>query len=241
MIIRVENLKKTYKMGAVFVNALDGVDLEVENRSFITIMGRSGSGKTTLLNMIGCLDKPSGGRVMIDGEEVTSLPANRMTRIRREKIGFIFQQHNLIPALTALENVMLPLRYARVSRNESKSLAGEMLQKVGLGERVRHYPRELSGGEQQRVAIARALVNRPSVVLADEPTGSVDTRTAREIVGLMRDLNVENNQTFIIVTHDPIVAGASDKIAKMVDGRIIETGDYNSLNPGNGSIEQWLQ
>lgn len=221
MRIYVENLKKTYKMGNIEVRALDGVNLVVEDHSFLTITGRSGSGKTTLLNMIGCLDQPNEGRIIIDDENVTNLKRSRLPYIRREKIGFVFQNYNLLPALTALENVMLPLRYNKALRNKAKIMAADMLEKVGLGDRTNHLPTELSGGEQQRVAIARALINSPSVVLADEPTGSVDTQTAREIISLMRELHLKNKQTFIIVSHDPIIAEASDIIVNMVDGRII--------------------
>lgn len=222
MILDIKGLTKVYKMGKIEVNALAGIDLQVNKGDFIAIMGRSGSGKSTLLNMIGCLDQPTSGAISIDGENVTLLRKNKQPRIRREKIGFVFQQHNLIPTLTALENVMLPLKYTKISKANARQLAKEALEKVGLGDRLQHKPTELSGGQQQRVAIARALINNPAIILADEPTGAVDTHTAKDIIGLMRDLNQKNNQTFIIVTHDSLVAEATDKVIRMTDGKIID-------------------
>ncbi len=221
MKIYIENLKKIYKMGNIKVKALNGVNLTVEDRSFLTIMGRSGSGKSTLLNMIGCLDQPDEGQIIFGDENITNLKKSELPYIRREKIGFIFQNYNLLPTLTALENVILPLRYKKSLKQKAKTMAADMLEKVGLKDRINHLPRELSGGEQQRVAIARALINNPAVVLADEPTGSVDTQTAREIVNLMRELHLKNQQTFIIVSHDPIIGEASDLIVNMGDGRIL--------------------
>jgi putative ABC transport system ATP-binding protein len=220
--IKLKNLVKTYKMGSTTVKALDGINLEVADGTFITIMGRSGSGKTTLLNMIGCLDRPDNGTIIIDGADITKLPRRQLSKIRREKIGFIFQQHNLIDTLTALENVMLPLRYVRVPKKKAKALALKLLIQVGLQSRINHLPKQLSGGEQQRVAIARALVNKPVAILGDEPTGSIDTETAQAIVALMRKLSKKNNQTFIVVTHDPIIAAASDLVVKMIDGKLYQ-------------------
>ena len=219
-IVETRGLTKVYKMGASEVHALRGVDLTVEPGEFLSVMGRSGSGKSTLLNLIGCLDRPTSGVVILDGLEVTELPSRRLPAIRRQKIGFVFQQFNLLPTLTALENVMLPLRYAGVGGGERKRRAREMLEQVGLGDRLSHRPTELSGGEQQRVAIARALVTHPAIVLADEPTGEVDTQTAAEIIALMRRFNREAGQTFIIVTHDPLVAEATDRIIYLQDGMI---------------------
>lgn len=219
-IVETRGLTKVYKMGASEVHALRGVDLTIERGEFLSVMGRSGSGKSTLLNLIGCLDRPTSGSVILDGLEVTRLPRRRLPAIRRQKIGFVFQQFNLLPTLTALENVMLPLRYAGVGGGERKRRAREMLEQVGLGDRVGHRPTELSGGEQQRVAIARALVTHPAIVLADEPTGEVDTHTAAEIIALMRRFNREAGQTFILVTHDPLVAEATDRIIYLQDGMI---------------------
>lgn len=222
MILEIKGLSKVYKMGSVEVKALDGVDLQVETGDFIAIMGRSGSGKSTLLNMIGCLDQPTAGSINIDGQEITLVKKSNLPRIRREKIGFVFQQHNLLPTLTALENVMLPLKYTGATKAKAKQMALEALTKVGLADRTHHKPTEMSGGQQQRVAIARALINNPAIILADEPTGAVDTQTAKDIIGLMRQLNQKNQQTFIIVTHDSLVAEATDKVIKMTDGKIIK-------------------
>ncbi len=213
-------LVKVHRLGKQEVRALDGVTLRAEQGEFIAIMGRSGSGKSTLLNLVGCLDRPTSGRVSLDGLEVTSLPEGRLPRIRREKVGFVFQNYNLIPSLTALENVVLPLKYARWSHDAARSRAEEMLQAVEMGHRLRHRPAELSGGEQQRVAIARALVNRPAILLADEPTGEVDSQTAMAIIGLMKRLNETLAQTFLIVTHDPLVAQQATRVIRLKDGRI---------------------
>ena len=186
----------------------------------MSVMGPSGSGKSTLLNLIGCLDRPTEGTVVLDGVDVTQVERSRLPAIRREKVGFVFQQFNLLGHLTALENVMLPLRYADVSRREAREQAQELLEHVGLGDRMTHRPLEMSGGEQQRVAVARALVNRPAIVLADEPTGEVDTATADELMALLRALNQEG-QTFIIVTHDPSVAAQTDRTVYLQDGRVV--------------------
>jgi len=214
------DLAKTYQTGGQEIRALDGLSLQVERGEFIAIMGRSGSGKTTLLNMIGCLDSPDSGRVFLEGQEVSSLPRAQLPRIRREKVGFVFQHFNLIPTLMALENVMLPLKYAHVSRAASREQAVEMLKAVDMERRMIHRPSELSGGEQQRVAIARALVNKPAVVLADEPTGEMDTQTATTILELMQRLNRERQQTFLVVTHDPLVAEHAKKVVRLKDGKI---------------------
>ena len=184
-------------------------------------MGPSGCGKSTLLNLIGCLDQPTEGTVHLDGQDVGQLPRRRLPHIRRDKVGFVFQQHNLLSGLTALENVMLPLQYRGVGRRERCRRAQAMLKQVGLGDRIHHHSTELSGGERQRVAIARALINQPAIVLADEPTGEVDSRTARHIMGLLRELNQSRGQTFLIVTHDPLVARATDRVIQLQDGRIV--------------------
>jgi putative ABC transport system ATP-binding protein len=220
-IVKTINLTKIYRMGPSEIRALDGVNLTIERGEFLSVMGRSGSGKSTLLNLIGCLDRPTSGSVILDGVEVSRLPGRRLPRIRREKVGFVFQQFNLIPTLTALENVELPLRYAGVGRGERRRRAKEALEEVGLSDRLGHRPSELSGGEQQRVAIARAIVNRPDILLADEPTGELDTHTAAEIIDLMHELNREEGVTVVIVTHDPLVASRTDRIIYLSDGRII--------------------
>ena len=226
-IVEAQNLTKTYRMGLIEVRALQGVTLTVEEGEFLSVMGRSGSGKSTLLNLLGCLDRPTEGTVFIDGVEVTTLPRRKLPRIRQKMVGFVFQQFNLLPSLTALENIMLPLRYSRVGRAEGRQRAMDLLEQVGLGDRYTHRPAELSGGEQQRVAVARALINQPAIVLADEPTGELDTHTATEIMALLHDLNQTRGQTFIIVTHDPGVAKKTDRAIYLSDGMILREERYN--------------
>lgn len=221
LIAETHGLTKVYRMGRTEVHALRGVDLKIERGEFVAIMGRSGSGKSTLMNMLGCLDTPTSGTVMIDGEDVGQIPKRKLHIIRRSKLGFVFQQFNLLASLTAIENVMLPLRYASVPRGEQQKHARAALERVGLGDRLKHRPMELSGGEQQRVALARAIVNQPALVLADEPTGELDTHTASEIVALLREFNRDQGLTFLIVTHDPVVARATDRILRMEDGMIV--------------------
>ncbi|HIP96267.1 MAG TPA: ABC transporter ATP-binding protein [Anaerolineae bacterium] len=236
-IVESRNLTKIYKMGAAEVRALQGVDLVVERGEFLSVMGRSGSGKSTLLNLLGCLDRPTEGIIYLDGLEVTSLPKRRLPRIRREKVGFVFQQFNLLPSLTALENVMLPLRYSGVGKREGRRRAQALLEEVGLGDRTTHRPTEMSGGEQQRVAVARALINDPAIVLADEPTGELDTHTAGEIIGLLHELNERDGQTFIIVTHDPLVAESTDRTIYLQDGMIVREERRRRVN-GYLRVEQ---
>jgi len=229
-IVESRNLTKIYKMGAAEVRALQGIDLVVERGEFLSVMGRSGSGKSTLLNLLGCLDRPTEGIIYLDGLEVTSLPKRRLPRIRREKVGFVFQQFNLLPSLTALENVMLPLRYSGVGKREGRRRAQALLEEVGLGDRMTHRPTEMSGGEQQRVAVARALINNPAIVLADEPTGELDTHTAGEIIGLLHELNERDGQTFVIVTHDPLVAESTDRTIYLQDGMIVREKRRQRVN-----------
>ncbi len=228
-IVETHHLTKVYRMGRSEVHALRGVYLTIEGGDFIAIMGRSGSGKSTLLNMLGCLDTPTSGTVIIDGLDVGKVPKRKLHTVRRSKLGFVFQQFNLLPTLTALENVMLPLRYAGVPGGERHKRAREALERVGLGERLNHRPTELSGGELQRVALARAIVNQPALVLADEPTGELDTHTSAEIVALLRELNRDQGLTFLIVTHDPAVARATDRVLRMQDGKIVgeERNNHN--------------
>jgi putative ABC transport system ATP-binding protein len=218
-IVEVQDLVKIYPMGATKVHALRGLSLTIESGEFTSVMGPSGSGKSTLLNLVGCLDTPTEGTVVLDGVNVTSARRSRLPAIRREKVGFVFQQFNLLSHLTALENVMLPLRYSEVKRREARKRAEELLTHVGLGDRMKHRPLEMSGGEQQRVAVARALVNRPAIVLADEPTGELDSTNAAEIMALLRALN-EEGQTFVIVTHDPSVAAKTDRTVHLKDGQV---------------------
>jgi putative ABC transport system ATP-binding protein len=213
-ILELVDVVRVYRLGAETVAALAGVSLTVRRGEFLAIMGRSGSGKSTLLNVIGCLDRPTAGVVRLDGEDVTRVPTRQLPRIRREKIGFVFQSFNLIPTLTALENVMLPMEYAGLPEATRHTRARAALDAVGLADRLRHRPRELSGGQQQRVAIARALAPEPAIILADEPTGAV--------IGLMRQFNRERQQTFILVTHDPMVAEQTDRIIRLSDGRVVD-------------------
>lgn len=220
VILDARDLRRVYKMGRAQVHALRGLDLVVEAGEFLSIMGRSGSGKSTFLNLVGCLDQPSGGSISLDGLDITRLPKARLAQIRREKIGFVFQQFNLIPTLTALENVMMPLRYAGVNGRERRRRAGDLLGLMGMGDRLNHRPWEMSGGEQQRVAMARALVNHPPILLADEPTGELDTTTAQQIMGILLQLNQEMGQTIILVTHDPGVAATTRRIIYFKDGMV---------------------
>ena len=219
-ILETRELVKRYLLGGQEVHALNGVTLRVEQGEFVAIMGRSGSGKSTLLNLVGCLDRPTSGQVFLNGVEVSRSRNRDLPKIRREQVGFVFQHFNLIPTLNALENVMLPLSYARVPHGEARVRATEMLGAMELARRLGHRPSELSGGEQQRVAIARALVNRPAVVLADEPTGDVDTQTATSIIALMKQLNESQMQTFLIVTHDSMVAEQAGRVIRMSDGEV---------------------
>ena len=219
-VVLVANLEKTYRLGDILVNALRGVNLTLYQAEFVVITGPSGSGKTTLLNIIGTLDKPSSGKVSIDGEDITGMKDSQLTKLRRYKIGFVFQFHNLIPVLTALENVELPLLTAGVKPKAARERAGLMLERVGLKERLTHLPDELSGGEQQRVAIARALANHPKIILADEPTGDLDTKTGTEVVQIMYEAAKKENASVLVVTHDPVVADRAERLFEMRDGMI---------------------
>jgi len=225
-VVELRNVSKVYKLGSTEVRALDHVSLRVIPGEFISVVGPSGSGKSTLLSVIGCLAKPTSGRVLIDGVDVTELSEAELSDIRCLKIGFVFQFFNLIPTLTALENVELPMIFAgKLSEWEMRDRALELLDLVGLVDRANHRPSELSGGQQQRVAIARALANDPALVLADEPTGNLDSKTGSEVISLMEELNRETGKTFIIVTHDTNVAKRTRKILYMIDGRLYEDPD----------------
>ena len=225
-IIEMEELTRHYEMGGVTIKALDGVDLEISRGEYVSIVGPSGSGKTTLFNMIGGLDRPTKGRVYIDGVAISQLDAYELAWLRCRKIGYIFQTFNLIPVLTAVENVSLPTVFAGVPRDEGLKRAEKILTSVGLGERLHHRPLELSAGQQQRVAIARAMANDPAIILADEPTGNLDLNTGMEIIDLLHGLNKAQGMTLIAATHDLKMIKASDRIVWMRDGKIekIERG-----------------
>lgn len=218
-ILRVRNLSKTYMQGKIPVHALTDVSFDVKKGEFLSIVGPSGSGKSTLLSLIGLLDRPTSGSVFIDSMEVTTVTESQAPKIRREKIGFVFQHFNLIPTLTALENVDIAMRFARVSKHDRRERAVELLDQIGLRERMKHKPSELSGGEQQRVSIARAMANHPAIILADEPTGEVDTKTRDMIVEILKGLS-EKGQTILVVTHDTAVAQRTARMITMRDGAI---------------------
>ena len=223
--IQVFDLTKVYHMGEVEVRAIDGISMKIKKGEFVSVMGPSGSGKTTLLNMIGALDNPTSGAVFIDGINVAHMDDEQQTNLRLRNVGFIFQFYNLVPVLTAYENVELPLVFDDLSEELRKERVSKFLELVGLGDRMDHLPAELSGGEQQRVAVARSLANEPSLLIADEPTGELDTKMGREIVKLLHDLNKELNQTILMVTHDPAIGNLADRLLKMKDGKIIDDID----------------
>jgi putative ABC transport system ATP-binding protein len=219
-LIEIKDMYKTYEMGSEKVHALDGIDLTIEEKEFVAIIGPSGSGKSTLMNMIGCLDTPTSGEYLIEGEDISAFSDKRLAKVRNQKIGFIFQQFNLLKKMTAFENVERPAKYTDVSRQERKKRTKEALAKVGLADRMQHKPNELSGGQQQRVAVARALVNRPPVLLADEPTGNLDSKSGKEIMEMIQSLHASGN-TIIVITHDDIIAEKADRVLRLHDGKII--------------------
>lgn len=224
-IISVENLRKTYIMGAEQIHALKSINLSIYKNEYVALMGPSGSGKSTLMNLIGCLDTPTAGSYILNNHNIAILGDSQLAAIRNKEIGFVFQTFNLLPRLTALDNVALPLIYAGKSRSERKKKATEVLESVGLGDRIHHKPNELSGGQRQRVAIARALVNDPSIILADEPTGNLDTKTSIEIMEIFEGLHKKGN-TVILVTHEPDIAEHSHRIIRLRDG-LVESDQVN--------------
>ena len=233
VVIGTRGLKKTYGMGDIQINALDGVDIEVHEGEFVSIMGPSGSGKSTLMNILGCLDRPTEGQYLLDGVDVSNHSRQKLAYIRNEKLGFVFQAYNLLPRFTAVENVMIPLMYKRngkIDVKERTKKAKETLEEVGLAERMYHLPKELSGGQQQRVAIARALVNDPVLILADEPTGNLDTKSGKEIMELLHRLHAEG-RTIVIVTHDPSVVEQTERVIRLRDGKVeIDVANHKGVH-----------
>ena len=220
-VIETRNLKKIYQMGEVEVRALDGIDIQIERGSIISIMGPSGSGKSTLMNLLGCLDRPTEGEYILDGVNVANMKDDQLAEVRNRKVGFVFQSFNLLPRQSSIANVEFPLRYAGASKDR-RDKAAQALQAVGLADRMTHKPTELSGGQQQRVAIARALVNNPAIIMADEPTGNLDSKSGKEIMDLILNLNKTQKTTIIIVTHDLSVAEQTQRIIRLRDGKVLD-------------------
>lgn len=223
--IRLENVARTYQLGKTQVEALRGVDLEISPGEFVAIMGPSGSGKSTLMHLLGALDQPDGGSVLLDGQDIAHQGRNGLAELRGRKVGFVFQMFNLIPTLSALDNVEYPMVFQGVLRRERRTRAKRLLGLVGLEGRMRHKPSELSGGERQRVAVARALANDPEILLADEPTGNLDSKSGKQIMELLARLNVEHQMTLIVVTHDPVIAGYAHRTIHILDGQIQDSAD----------------
>jgi putative ABC transport system ATP-binding protein len=221
VLIEIQDLVKVYEMGNVQVRALDGVSVDVDRGEFLAVMGPSGSGKSTLMNLIGCLDTPTSGTYRLNAQEVSTLDDDELARIRNREIGFVFQTFNLLSRTSALENVEVPLVYAGMPRQERHRRAKEVLEQVGLGDRMHHQPSELSGGQRQRVAVARALVNKPSILLADEPTGNLDSRTGEEIMTLFDELN-EHGNTIVLVTHEEDIARHARRVVRLRDGKVVD-------------------
>lgn len=234
-VIEVHDITKVYQMGEVEVHALRGVSFTIKRGEVISIMGPSGSGKSTLMNTLGCLDRPTSGDYYLDGELISTLTDDQLAVIRNKKVGFVFQSFNLLPRISSLANVELPLRYAGVTSGR-RELARQALEAVGLGDRVTHRPTELSGGQQQRVAVARAIINNPSIIMADEPTGNLDSKVGREIMELLLSLNRERGTTLIIVTHDPRIADQTERVIRLIDGHL--EGSVNLAKPDTDKQSQ---
>ena len=229
-VISIRGLTKIYYMGANVVNALQGVDLDIYKNEYIALMGASGSGKSTLMNLIGCLDTPTSGEYFLNGNDVSKMVDHELAEVRNKEIGFVFQTFNLLPRLDAQENVALPLVYAGLSKSERMDKAAHVLEQVGLTDRMDHKPNELSGGQRQRVAVARALVNGPSIILADEPTGNLDSKTSHEIIGLFEEIHDAGN-TIVLVTHEPDIAEFAHRVVRLKDGRV----ETDKMNPNPAS------
>ncbi|MEH7253468.1 ABC transporter ATP-binding protein [Neobacillus niacini] len=239
-IIQIKNMQKEYELGGETVLALQSVSLDIQKGDFISIIGPSGSGKSTFMNMIGCLDRPDSGEYLLDNEEIGKMKSSQLATIRNEKIGFIFQNFNLIAKLTAFENVELPLIYRGMKAAKRREMALEALEKVGLTDRAHHLPSQLSGGQQQRVAIARALVGHPPILLADEPTGALDSKTSKEILGILTSLNSQGH-TIILITHDLDVAKKANRVVRIHDGQLYENGGEWFADTQNGVEEYQIQ
>jgi len=237
IIIKVRGVRRIYQLEGEEVHALRGVDLDIRRGEYLSIMGPSGSGKSTLFNMVGGLDRPSAGEIFLDGQDISRLDERKLAWLRCHRIGYIFQSFNLMPTLSAMENVSLPLIFAGVPSDEAAARAAAMLERVGLGHRLHHKPVELSGGQQQRVACARALVNNPAVILADEPTGNLDLKTGEEILALLKRLQRENGATVICATHDTKMLAASDRVVWLVDGRIDRIAEREELTIQIGTMD----
>jgi putative ABC transport system ATP-binding protein len=236
-VIEIHDITKVYKMGEVDVHALRGVSFNIERGEIVSIMGPSGSGKSTLMNMLGCLDRPTSGEYYLDGELVSTLTDDQLAVIRNKKVGFVFQSFNLLSRVSSLANVELPLRYAGVTSGR-RALARQTLEAVGLGDRVNHRPTELSGGQQQRVAVARAIINDPSIIMADEPTGNLDSKVGQEIMDLLLSLNKERGTTLIIVTHDPTIAAQTERIIQLIDGHLDEKSNGSGPKIGTAQMKR---
>ncbi len=222
VVVRLDNVVKTYSMGESEVHALRGISFEIAQGEFLSIMGPSGSGKSTCMNMIGCLDRPTSGIVEINGKETAKMTEKELAVLRNQTVGFVFQQYHLIPSMNVLENVMLPLKYQKVEKSERVERAKKALEAVGLGDRLKHRPHELSGGQKQRVAIARAMITEPKILLADEPTGALDSSTGKQVMELFKTINREKGTTVIIVTHDPGIGASTERCIKILDGQVTE-------------------